>query len=519
MALSTADIIVLLAYMGIILAMGLGFARKNTSTEEYFVGGRRFRGWVIGLSLVGTSISSITFLAYPADAFKTGWLRYLPNLMLPLAVIIAAWIFLPFFRRNRITSAYEYLEERFGPGIRVYGAVAFTIAQLSRLAMILWLLSLLIQEVTGLAPTTAIVVGGLFVGAYTILGGIDAVIWTDVLQTIVLLVGGIVCLWVIVDLLPGGLSQIISSAGDAGKFAMAEFNDGSPGEQRWDLSLSSKTGTMMLLIGLTAWLTEYASNQNTVQRYCASASTREARRGMLVCVCASLPIWAFYMFLGTALWVFYQHFPDNAASAMLDGSEKAEHILPLFITTHLPDGIAGLVIAAALAAAMSSLDSSINSVSAVGIVDIYRRHLNPGKDDRHYLRAAKVLAVAVMVLMIAGALWLETADTRTLQDTSTILVSLLGGGLLGLYLLGFLTRQGDERAAWIGIACTVAFTGWTLLASRGMLPEALQAPFDLYYTGLIGNIVMFMVGYGAGKLLPRREPVPAGATLMSGTSQ
>lgn len=500
MSLSIADTLVLLGYLAIILCMGVSFSKRNQTTEDYFVGGRRFKGWVIGLSLVGTSISSITFLAYPADAFKTGWLRYLPNLMLPIAALIAAYLFLPFFRRRNMISAYEYLEERYGSSVRVYGAIAFTIAQLSRLAMILWLLSLLVQEVTGLSPTAAIVIGGLFVGTYTIVGGIEAVIWTDVLQTIVLLVGGIACLWVIVDLIPGGLNQIIDTASAGSKFTLAEFEQGQASEQRWDLSLTTKTGTMMFFVGLTAWLTEYSSNQNTVQRYCASASTTEARRGMLVCVLASLPIWAFYMFLGTALWVFYQVNPDPSATAMLAGTEKAEHILPLFITTELPNGLAGLVIAAALAAAMSSLDSSINSVSAVGIVDIYKRHLKPNETDAHYLMAAKGLAVVIMLIMIAGALWLETAETRTLQDTSTILVSLLGGGLLGLYLLGFLTKGGDARAAWTGIGFTMLFTGWTILAKKGLLPDAISIPFDLYYTGIIGNLLMFVVGYTASKL-------------------
>lgn len=500
MTLTGPDIAVLLTYFAVILGMGLWFARRNTSTEEYFVGGRRFRGWVIGLSLVGTSISSITFLAYPADAFKTAWLRYLPNLMLPLAVLFAAYVFLPIFRRRRTTTAYEFLEERFGPSVRVYGALAFTVAQLARLAMILWLLALLMQKVTGLPPVTAIVLCGLFVGVYTIVGGIDAVIWTDVLQTVVLLVGGIACLWVVIDLLPGGLGQILETAGAAGKFSFAEWGEDGPAPMRWDLSLAGKTGTMMLLIGLTNWLTEYSSNQNTVQRYCAAASTREARRGMFVCALASLPIWAFYMFLGTALWVFAQQFPAAETAAMLAGEVSAEQVMPWFIGNYLPPGLAGLLIAAALAAAMSSLDSSLNAVTAVGIVDVYRRHLVRGRDDRHYLLAARAIAVVVMLLMIGGALLLERADTKTLQDTSTILVSLLGGGLLGLYLLGFLTRQGDARAAWCGIVCTMVFTAWTVLANRGLLPQALQVPFDLYYTGLIGNVVMFCVAYGVGWL-------------------
>lgn len=507
MTLRTADTVALLVYLGVLLAMGLWLARKNTSTEEYFVGGRRFRGWVIGLSLVGTSISSITFLAYPADAFKTAWLRYLPNLALPLAVLIAAFVFLPFFRRGGLISAYEYLEGRYGPSIRVYGAVAFMVAQLARLAMILWLLSLLIQQVTGLDPAAAIVLGGVFVGVYTVLGGIDAVIWTDVLQTLILLVGGLICISVIIRMLPGGLEQILTVAAQHDKLSFAAKRAGELKPVGWDLSLTAKTGTMMLLIGMTNWLTEYSSNQNTVQRYCAAASTREARRGMLVVVLASLPIWAFYMFLGTALFVFFREFPVPEVSAMLAGERKAEQVLPWFITHQLPPGLAGLVIAAALAAAMSSLDSSLNSVTTVSIVDIYRRHLRPGRDDRHYLRAARGTAIGVTVLMIGGAFWLENTDTRTLQDTATILVSLLGGGLLGLYLLGFFTRRGDARAAWCGIALTMAFTAWTVLADKGLLPDAWSVPFDLYYTGLVGNLVMFGVGYGAGRLWPRRQPL------------
>src|SRR5690606_30959804 len=131
--------------------------------EKYFVGGRSFPGWAIGLSLVGTSISSVTFLAFPADAYKTAWIRFLPSLMLPLGVAIAAFYFLPIFRRGRVTSAYEYLENRFGPGIRVYGALTFILGQLTRLSLILYLVSLVIHEITGLNPILCILIGGAFV--------------------------------------------------------------------------------------------------------------------------------------------------------------------------------------------------------------------------------------------------------------------------------------------------------------------------------------------------------------------
>lgn len=513
MTLHALDIAALVGYLLLITGIGFYFSKKNTSTEEYFVGGRSFSGWVIGLSLVGTSISSITFLAYPGDAFKTSWLRFAPNLMLPLAMLVAAYYFLPFFRRANTTSAYEYLEDRFGPSVRVYGAIAFIVAQIVRVSMILFLLSLLIQELTGLSPTWAIILGGVIVATYTIIGGIDAVIWTDVLQTIILLFGGLLCLWVIVDALPGGLGQIFSVADEFNKLSFSVLKDGVLNSVGWGISFDEKTLSMMLFIGLIAWLTEYSSNQNTVQRYCASKSTHEARKAMLIAVASSLPIWAFYMFLGTALFVFFQQFPAVPASDMLDGSRAAEGILPYFISNHLPAGVAGIVIASALAAAMSSLDSSINAISTVSIVDIYRRHLKPNQTDKHYLKAAWVIASATSVLMILGAMYLANAETKTLQDTATILTSILGGGLLGLYLIGFFTKQGDARAVWIGLASTMVFTSWTVLSKNQLLPDSLQVPFDLYYTGFVGNVIMFVVTYFVAAKLYKTQKDLSGLTV------
>ena len=499
MSLHPLDIAALAAYLLLITGIGFYFSRRNTNTEEYFVGGRSFSGWVIGLSLVGTSISSITFLAYPGDAFKTSWIRFVPNLMLPIAILFAAYFFLPFFRRGKITSAYEYLEDRFGPSIRVYGAVAFIIAQIVRVSMILFLLSLVIQELTGLSATTCILIGGIVVAVYTIVGGIDAVIWTDVMQTIVLVLGGALCLWVIIDALPGGLGQIFDVANEFNKLSFSVLENGNLNAVGWEIRFDEKTISMMLFIGLIAWLTEYSSNQNTIQRYCASKSTSEARKAMFIAVLSSLPIWAFYMFLGTALFVFFQQFPANAPQEMLDGTRAAEQILPYFISNHLPAGVAGLVIASALAAAMSSLDSSINAISTVSVVDIYRRHIKPDQDDRHYLKAAWIIAAFSAMLMIGGAIYLANAETKTLQDTATVLTSVLGGGLLGLYLIGFFTQHGDARAAWAGLISTMVFTSWTILSKKGLLPDSISVPFDLYYTGFVGNVIMFVVTYFVAK--------------------
>jgi len=452
--LGGVDIIVLLAYLAGVTLMGVYFARRNTNTEEYFVGGRSFKGWAIGLSLIGTSISSISFLAYPGDAYKTAYLRMLPNFMLPVGILIASYVFLPFFRKNRITSAYEYIELRFGPGVRVYGAITFIAGQIIRISSILYLLALLLGSVTNLNLITCIVLGGIFVSFYTVLGGINAVIWTDVVQTVVLAIGGVLCLGVIINALPGGLDEIFAKGWSAGKFGFSELRGGILHPVSWDVTFQSKTATMMLIIGLTNWLTEYSCNQNTVQRYAASRSTHDARIAMWVCALGSIPIWLFFMFLGTSLYVFYQVFPAEAASEMLEGARKAEDILPHFIINELPAGLAGLVIASALAAAMSSLDSSINAISTVSIIDIYRRHLKRGLDDQHYLRVARWIAIAAGAIMILSAIWLASTETKTLQDTLTILGSLIGGGLFGMYTCGMLTTAGDQRAVLCGIIGT-----------------------------------------------------------------
>ena len=500
------DVLVLVLYFGAMAAMGPLFARRGRTTEGYFLGDRSFPGWLVGFSMFATSISSITFLAYPADAYKTAWLRMLPNFTLPIGVLVASRVFLPFFRRGKITSAYEYLEGRFGPNVRLYAACAFIVAQIIRISMILYLVSELIEEIAGLDPLWCVIIGGTITSFYTITGGIRAVLWTDFIQAIVLWVGGLICVFVIAVHLGGpfeGLAEIVRVAAADGKFQFAEYlkETGELRPVRWGFSLTEKTVLLMLLMGLGDWLTEYSSNQNVVQRYCASRSPRDARIAMWVCCWFSVPTWGLFMFLGTGLYVFYKAHPTGAATAMLTGAEKAEGILPYFVLNELPAGISGLVIAAVLAAAMSSISSSINGVSAVGIVDIYRRRLVKNRDDRHYVRVAKGIGLAEAILMMVGATILVTVESKTLQDTARILTALTAGGLLGLYLLGFLTCTANGRAVGVGVAFTLLFTAWVALTGLGWIPESIRCPIDSYYAGLLGHAILFMIGFALGKFV------------------
>ena len=194
---------------------------------------------------------------------------------------------------------------------------------------------------------------------------------------------------------------------------------------------------------------------------------------------------------------------------MLDGAQKAENILPYFIMHNLPPGIAGLIIAAAIAAAMSSLDSSINAMATVGVHDIYRRHWVKDREDKHYLHVAWYLATAVTIVMIIGAYILTQTQTKTLQDTYNTIGSIVMGGVLGLYLLGFCTRRGSAKSVWFAVVLTVLFSLWTVLAKQSLLPTWLHVPFDLYYTGIIGQIVMFASIFTVALLMSDgKKPLP-----------
>ncbi len=509
-SIPVADWAVIAAYFAGMAWIAWIVRQRNRTTEAYFLGGRAMPGWAVGFAIAGTAISSITFMALPADAFKTAWLRMLPNFVLPLGVLAGSRFFLPYYRDGRTTTAFEFLEARFGASTRLYGAFAFVVSQLLRISLILFLLGQLIHELTGLSPAASIVVSGLFVSTYTAVGGIEAVIWTDVVQTSVLTIGGAACFAIVAAKVPGGLTEILATAWAHGKLSFSDLGpDGALHPTTLGLTLTEKSVSMMLLVGLSHWLAEYACNQNMVQKYCASASTREARRALWIGCWWMVPLWIGFQLLGTALWVFYQRFPTPTSAGILAGTVTAERIVPHFVVTQLPVGLTGLVVAGVLAAAMSTLDSSLNAIATVGVVDVYKRHLAKDRDDGHYLLVAKTLSWLASAGMIVGAILLLDARTKTLEDAAITLIALTSGGLLGLYLLGFLTRRGDGRSAALAIAATLTLSLYRALSRASWFPAGLHlASLDAvhgYYTALLAHTVMFGVGWVAALALPRKR--------------
>jgi SSS family solute:Na+ symporter len=505
------DLLIIGLYFAAMAAMGAWWARRTRTTESYFVGNRSYAGWVVGVSLFGAQISSITFVAYPADAFKTAWLRYVICLTLPISVWVAARFLLPVFRKHQVTSLFEFLEMRFGSGVRVYGASVFMLSQCIRISLIQYLVALLMHTLTGWNVPFCILLGGVVTAYYTIVGGLEAVIWTDVVQSVLLTGGGLLILGTIIWKLPGGFDQLLSIAWADGKFLVGELGtDGRIHSIPWGLALTHKTVIMLLVVGAVQWLTDYTTNQEVVQRYCAARSQRDADRAIWLCCWTCLPTWGYFMLVGTGLYVFYKVFPDPHAGEMLSGARKAEEILPFYVTNQLGPGVTGLVIAAVLAAAMSSMSSAMNSIAAVFVTDLYRRHWVPNQPELHYVRAAKMVTLASSVVMVGGAWLLFHAQTMTLQHLWTEFQSIVAGGLLGLFLLGFVSKKTSSCAAAIGIGGAVLFSACVSAVELGWFPpdwsQAWNAHFDSYYTGIVGNLLTFSVGLGIGWCKSRLKP-------------
>lgn len=484
------DLIAIVVYLGVVVAIGLYFARRNQSTEEYFVGSRSFSGWVLGLSMLGTIISSATFLALPAAAYVLDWRQLVVNLSLPLVAVVAIVIFIPFFRQGKLTSAFEYLGRRYGAVPRLYGTMSFVIMQLIRMAQILFLVSIPIQFLTGWSIVTVIIVAGLFVAFYTVIGGIDAVIWTDVLQTIVLFVGGIICVVIVVVELPGGMGQIIEVGMSENKFSL--------GSTQWNIG--ERTFWTVLILGIVNWLTIYSGDQNLVQRYAAARSTREARKATALYSALALPLWTFFFFIGTAVFAYYRVFPDEAVSNL-----EADEVFPRFILTTIPAGVAGIVIAAIMAAAMSSLDSGVNAISTVITVDLIKPYFSPQASDKMLLRGAQMIACIVAVLVVSGAIIFSSITKESMNDASLIVTSAFGGCLMGMFLLGFFTTRVDGVSVTIAMVLAIAFNVYLVVGVTGQLPESLTPGVHSYWVGPLVNLFFLVVAYGLSLIRGRGD--------------
>lgn len=487
------DLLVLMLSLVGVLVLGPIFAGKITSPDGYFFAGRKIPGWVLGISLMATIISSMTFLAMPAFTYVENW-RYVPALSTYLLVaLLAMYLFMPFFRRENIGSAYEYLEKRFGLWARIYAGGGFLLFQIFKAAIVLYAVSLAFETMTGWSVPTLIIVIGVIVGFYSVAGGLGAVVWSDFLQAIIMVVAAAVCLPFIVMKLPGGFSQIISVAAADHKFAVGSFSP----------TLYEKTFWVMLLNHIFYFSHFMCTDQMAVQRYIAARTDKQARISIFVSAVTIIPVWGYFSFLGTALYVLYKVVPDEAIAGL-----PAEQVFPYFIVTSLPVGVVGLVMAGIMAAAMSTLSSIINAWAQILTHDFYRRLLVKGHDERHYLIAGRYFSFLAVMLGMAIALLIHWARSSALMDLQQTFMTVLSGGLLGLFLLGFLTKRVDSQSAFIATAITVACISFWLFAKsalgRHLFPKLADILPDDFMINVFSNILTFGLAYLLSLALGKR---------------
>ena len=497
------DVLAVGLYLAVMLAIGFVSARRSSSSEHYFVGHRNYSGWLVGLSMLGSIISSTTFLALPAAAYVLDWRQLTVNLMVPFVAVLAVVIFIPFFRRGRLTSAFEYLGLRFGATARLYGAAGFIILQLIRLAQVLFLMSLPMEFITGLPLDVVVVGAGVFVALYTIAGGMETVVWADAVQAAVKVLGGVLCLICVIREVPGGLAEIIEVGQAHHKFSVGSLD--------WDLT--QRTFWTVAILGVLNWLNIYSGEQTIVQRYVAARSTREARKATLIFSGIAVPVWTMFFFIGTALFVLFKTRPGGAPDGL-----QPDQMLPYFVLTHVPVGMAGVIIAAVLAAAMSAIDSGVNSIATVTVVDLLRPYLARGREDRYYLRAARVATGAAVLAAVGGALFFSRLEKESMNDVSLIVFSVLGGAITGVYMLGFFSTRVHGRSVNIALAAAIALNLYLGLGVMKVLPEACRIPLHSYWVGAVVNGVFMIVAYAVARIWPEASRDLAGLTVWTPAS-
>jgi len=484
----TGDIITVFIYFAGLILVGIWSTKKIKQTEDYFIGGRKMPGWAVGLSMLGTAISSVTFLAYPGSAYDGNWSRLVQGLMLPLAAFVGVVFFVVYYRRSLFVSAYQYFEHRFGKWGRSYASVVYLCSQIFRMGTVLFLLSIAIEVLTQWNVMVIIILVGILVTLYTVLGGLEAVIWTDVVQTFFLVMGGVVTVSIVFLKVDGGILEVLRLADAADKFNLSTS---------WEFDLTRDTFWIFALSGIVGNIQEFSTDQIKIQRYAAPSTDGGAKRAAWTVGLGCIPVWSLFMFVGTCLWVFYQVFPDQLQAGL-----HPDQVFPHFILTQLPVGFGGFVIAAVMAAAMSTIDSSLNASATVLSVDWYQRYWVKDRDDRHYLKSARVFTLMFGLLMILAAWILTHLKMQTFLDIGFFLGAVFAGGLGGLFLLGFFCKRANGQGALVGIVVAVIIILWLTLSHLKLLPESISSSIHPFIINVVGNLTVLIVGYVASLFWP-----------------
>lgn len=480
--------LVLGSYLFLLVLMGIYLSRNQQTTDDFFKGGQRIPWWAAGLSIFGTQLSAITFMAIPAKTYATNWLYFILSMTIIMAYPFIIRYFLPFYRRFNLTSAYEYLELRFNLSTRLFGSMLYVLLQLGRLGIVLLLPSLALSVVANIDVSLCILMMGGMSILYTVLGGIEAVIWTDVLQVAVLMGGAILSLILLyANLEPGAITAYID------RFDKMQIFD-------FSFDLTTATFWVVLFGGFASNLVQYGSDQTIIQRYLTTKDEKAAARSIATGAWMALPATLIFFSLGTLLFVFYKINPEALNPAL----EKTDAIFPWYIITNLPDGVSGILIAAIFAASMSSLDSSMNSVATVLTTDFFRR-LRPQEREARYLNLARWITVIVGLAGTALALAMASWGISSLWDQFNMIVGLFAGGLGGVFLLGIFSKRTNGSGALAGLVVSAVV--------QYFVKEYTSIHFLLY--ALTGMCAAVVVGYVLSLFTGSNTPSASDYTIFS----
>lgn len=478
------DILVVLIYVAGMVYVGTRFARRQTSTESYFVAKRKIPFWAMGISVMSMLVTSITYVAYPGSAYGINWSNLTPGFMLIVVFAIVGFTIVPFYREAVGVSAYEYFGKRFGKFTRLYAALAFSLAQFAKMGFMLYMFALVVFGMTGWNVDYVIPGVGVVTVSYCLIGGIEAVIWTEIFQGVLQWAAALTCLGFLLLKTPGGPSASFQLAWESGKFSLGSTS----------LNFSSQTVIVSILYGFFWYLQKYVADQTMVQRYLVAKSHRDALKGISLGAIMCVPVWALFMLIGTMLWSFYKLTHEQLPSFIT----KADQVFPHFLATHIPPGLAGLFLAAIMAAAMSGLASDLNCLSVVCVED-FLGNFRQGLADRSRLTIAKIIVGITGTVAISTGLLLARAQGSALTMWFAI-SSILSGGLAGVFLLAFLSKRANRHGLYIGIIVSLLFTCWaTLTVGKKPILDlgSHNFPMNEYMIGVISNILILVVGYVA----------------------
>lgn len=470
--LGTVDTVILILYGLVMLAMGIYFMRKTKTSQEFMVAGMGIPSWAAGIAVMSAYTSSISYIAVPGKAFDDNWHPILFALTaLPVAWFVTKYV-IPHYRKNNIISVYQYLEEKIGGWGRIYASFSFVLFMVGRTAVILYLSSLLLTSFVDVDIRLLIVIIGILTIAYTLMGGMEAVIWTDVLQSVIMVGGLLFSAYILTTEVFSKPDFLIQNAFDASKFSLGDTS----------LSLSSRTIWVMIIYGVTENIRNLMADQNYTQKYSAVSSEKKAKRSVWIAMLIYLPLTAIFLYIGTAMFAFYSGGGHTLDTSIIRGDE----VFPFFIATELPVGLKGLIIAAILAASMSTVDSALNSSATVLYLDYYKKFFKPDASEKSSIGFLRLMTI---VWGIFGVLFgLLMINAKSALDIWWQISGIFGGGILGLFLLAIFNVKLKNWQGIVSVLFSILIIIWgTFMRNLPGKFAWLECTFDPIIVGAIAT--------------------------------